>query len=99
MNLRENWVAPGHKECHGFVGPMAPDSCCQFSFNISSTSKNKVFLTKKNHVVSLQTGQVKTVYPGVLKENITALKVVGTKIKSNAENILQKITTDYNFPP
>ena len=36
---------------------------------------------------------MKTVYPGILKEKTKLLiKVIGTEIKSNAENILQ--TTD-----
>lgn len=47
-----------------------------------------------------RTGQVKTVYPGILKRKTPPLiKVIGTKIKSNAENVSQKITTDYYFPP
>lgn len=39
MDLKENRVAVGHKECHGFVNPHGSDSCSQLSLTILLTSK------------------------------------------------------------
>lgn len=30
MDLRENWVARGHEQCHGFVNPTGPTAVVNF---------------------------------------------------------------------
>lgn len=55
-----------------------------------------MWLTEKNYVVLRnRTGEICLPRP----KKTLLIKVIGTMIKSNAENILKKITTDYNFPP
>lgn len=39
MDLKENRVAVGHKECHGLANPHGSDSCSQLSLTILLTSK------------------------------------------------------------
>lgn len=75
MDLKENRVAVGHKECHGIINHHGSDSCSQLSLTIQLTSKKtktKCLLQKRTLLCLYKTGQVKTVYPGILKENTIA---------------------------
>lgn len=49
MDLKENRVAVGHKECHGIINHHGSDSCSQLSLTIQLTSKKQSVPYRKEH--------------------------------------------------
>lgn len=96
-DLRENWVALGHKECYGFVNATALIAVVNLVYHPINIQGIKCPLQKRNNACLFieqdRTGE--NCLPRHTKRNQHCLS------KSLAQRLsaMQKITTDYYFPP